>query len=140
MDPLDGLRIRIDHERRFALVDWAAIEPTMPRAQALFERLLGDPAFQSDFGILGDHRQLTAPPTTAYIDALLDYLRGLQASGRYVGPIAVLTPPQRSAVYGMARMTELKGDAPPLEGRLAAFTDYAAAVAWLTMGRSSEAR
>ena len=140
MDPLDGLRIDVDQQRRFALVDWGAIEPTMPRAVALIERLLADPAFRSEFGILGDHRQLTAPPSTTYIDALLDHLRRLQTSGRYVGPIAVLTPPQRTAVYGMARMTELKADVPPLAGRIAAFTDFDAAVAWLTIGARAPGR
>lgn len=136
-DPLHGLQIHVDRERRFALVDWGTIEPTMPRAVALLDRLLADPDFRSDFGLLGDHRLLTKPPTGEYIDALLHHLRALQSSGRYVGRIAVLTPRQHGAVYGMARMTELKADT-PLAGRVATFMDYDAAVAWLTAGVRSE--
>ena len=119
---------RLDSAAQIAIITWADEEPTIQQCRRTFEALRSNPAFRPEFGILSDRRLVSHPPSTLFIQEFIEQLRQWTRSGACAAWVTVVGPGEL-AVYGMARMAEIRSEFSSLPYR--AFLDYDEAVEWL---------
>lgn len=120
---------RIDPHARLVVIDWRDTSATFPEVRDTLERLLRDPAFGADFGIISDRRQIPAEPDQSTIRQFLNFL-GRHAERLGAVRWATVSPSDQPVVFGMGRMAEGLADSYGVSYRV--FTDYDEAVAWAT--------
>jgi hypothetical protein len=120
--------IAVDARSRVAVITWPDVQPELDVWRTWFERVLGHPDFEPDFGIVSDRRALTVSPDATFVRGFIGVVSGVAGAGRFHGRWATVVAPRQVGVYGMGRMTEILSEPHPVEYRV--FTDLDEAVAW----------
>jgi len=118
----------IDLERRMVRVTYLA-QPNFKQWSETMDAVFADPAYQSQMGMLLDHRAITQPANTAYIKQMVSYIDRRRAiAGQCHWAIVVSDP----GSYGMGRMAEqLSGSTHDIR----TFKNLAEAEMWLASVR-----
>jgi len=123
----------IDGDCGVVFLTYGTKQPTPAEWLDVMDEILASPAFHPGMAFVSDRRLLQEAPTTAMIRVMAAYEREHRAA---FGTCrwAVVTPADKPAEFGMARMSQtvLAGEQSPIE--LRPFTDLDQAIRWATTG------
>ena len=133
-----GVTCEIDSEQRIAILTWTQEPKDFLGWKQHFEKVLVDPRFRPDFGIISDWRGLREAPTNSFVEEFLEALQQARARKQFSGRWATVVSTAHPAVFGVGRMTEMRAELKGLEYRI--YRDLQRAVLWASRAADDKSR